>query len=102
MKLLSFDQQGMVPGFILSCQILIDAWKNLVGSEEAYELDIMPEMQALTAYVIYRAVFGSSYKEGKKVFEQALLIMKASLSFYIPGFRSKHRVFTFYLKYNNL
>lgn len=32
----------MVPSFTINCQNLIDGWKNLVGYEEAYELDIMP------------------------------------------------------------
>ncbi|KAL2471927.1 Cytochrome [Abeliophyllum distichum] len=83
--------QGMVPAFLTSCVNLIDQWKNKVGSEESFELDIAPEMQNLAADVISRAAFGSNFEDGKKIFElqkeQVVLILEAYMSIYLPGFR---------------
>ncbi|CDP11258.1 unnamed protein product [Coffea canephora] len=60
---------GMVPEFLASCCNLIDRWKMLVASDGWSEIDINPELQSLSTDVISRAAFGSSYKEGKKIFE---------------------------------
>ena len=59
----------MVPEFLVSCWNLIDRWKMLVASDGWSEIDINPELQSLSTDVISRAAFGSSYKEGKKIFE---------------------------------
>ncbi|XP_071904986.1 cytochrome P450 CYP72A616-like [Coffea arabica] len=61
--------QGMVPEFLASCCNLIDRWKMLIASDGWTEIDINPELQSLSTDVISRAAFGSSYKEGKKIFE---------------------------------
>ncbi|KAL2471934.1 Cytochrome [Abeliophyllum distichum] len=83
--------QGMVPAFLTSCVNLIDQWKNTVGSEESFELDIAQEMQNLAADVISRAAFGSNFEDGKKIFElqkeQVVLVLEAFMSIYLPGFR---------------
>ncbi|XP_034682530.1 cytochrome P450 CYP72A219-like [Vitis riparia] len=82
---------GMVPAFSMSCCNLIERWKNWVGPQGTYELDVMPEFQNVTGDVISRAAFGSSYEEGKKVFElqkeQAVLVIEASRAIYLPGIR---------------
>lgn len=87
------EKQGMVPGFAISCQILVDRWKDLVGAQGRYELDVMIEFENLTGDIISRTAFGSNYEDGKKIFElqneQAVLSMEAMKSFYIPGFRCK-------------
>ena len=86
-------KQGMVPAFSVSCRKLIERWKNLVAPQGTYELDMMHEFQNLTGDVISQVAFGSNYEEGKKVFElqkeQAVLVMEAFRTFYIPGFRCK-------------
>ncbi|KAL6348765.1 hypothetical protein AAG906_033421 [Vitis piasezkii] len=83
--------KGMKPAFSTSCQNLIERWKNLVGPQGTYELDVMPEFQNLTGDVISRTAFGSSYEEGRRVFElqkeQIVLVMEDFQNFYIPGFR---------------
>ncbi|ERN10104.1 hypothetical protein AMTR_s00013p00262850 [Amborella trichopoda] len=83
--------KGMVPEFILSCKEMIARWGKLVGEEGSCEIDVFPELQALTADVISRTAFGSSYEEGKRLFqlqqEQPDLVMQAIRNIYIPGFR---------------
>lgn len=87
------EKQGMMPAFSTSCHDLIERWKNLVGPQGTYELDVMPEFQNLTGDVISRTAFGSSYEEGRRVFElqkeQIVLVMEDFRNFYIPGFRCK-------------
>ncbi|KAL3500850.1 hypothetical protein ACH5RR_039943 [Cinchona calisaya] len=83
--------QGMVPEIFASCCSLIDRWKKLVPSDGSSEIDIKPEVQSLFSDVIARTAFGSSYKEGKKIFElqkeQAVLVNEAFQALYLPGFR---------------
>lgn len=83
----------MAPAFSASCLSMIERWKSLVSPEGTFELDVMHELQNLTGDVISRTAFGSSYEEGKKVFElqkeQAVLAMEAFQSLYFPGYRCK-------------
>lgn len=71
---------------------MINKWKRLVPEETGtYESDVWPDIQNLTGDAISRAAFGSSYKDGTRIFqlqkEQALLTIKAVQSVYIPGWR---------------
>ncbi|KAF3442304.1 hypothetical protein FNV43_RR16220 [Rhamnella rubrinervis] len=81
----------MVPAFDLSCSEMISKWDELVSSKEgrSCELDVWPFLQNMTADVISRTAFGSSYEEGRKIFQlqlaQAQLVLKAVQSVYIPG-----------------
>jgi len=63
----------------------------LVGTEGSFELDVWPEFQNLTGDVISRTAFGSSYEEGKRIFElqkeQIELAIEAAQVPYIPGYR---------------
>ncbi|KAB2605422.1 cytochrome P450 CYP72A219-like [Pyrus ussuriensis x Pyrus communis] len=59
----------MVPIFYQSCSEMIDTWENLVANEGLFELDVWPWLQSLAGDVISRAAFGSSYEEGKKIFQ---------------------------------
>ncbi|RWW68923.1 hypothetical protein BHE74_00023517 [Ensete ventricosum] len=66
-------------------------WENMVGSEACYELDVWPELQSFTGDVISRTAFGSSYKEGRRIFqlqaEQAELLVQSIQNVYIPGYK---------------
>lgn len=81
----------MVPAMFTSCNELISRWEKMVGSEGSSEINVWPELQNFTADVISRTAFGSSYKEGMRIFqlqtEQAELLMKAIQTLYIPGLR---------------
>ncbi|XP_020251989.1 cytochrome P450 CYP72A219-like [Asparagus officinalis] len=81
----------MVPAFATSCEDLIKRWDGLVGTQGSCEVDVSPEFQNLTGDVISRTAFGSSYEEGKRIFElqkeQAELAIEAARVPYIPGYR---------------
>ncbi|KAA8525637.1 hypothetical protein F0562_007481 [Nyssa sinensis] len=78
-----------VKGNPLSSEIM-SKWEKLVPREGSYELDVWPYLQTLSNDVISRTAFGSSYEEGRKIFElqreQAEYVILASQSIYIPGF----------------
>ncbi|KAK9071515.1 hypothetical protein SSX86_010084 [Deinandra increscens subsp. villosa] len=83
--------KNMVPAFNLSCSEMVGKWEKLVSSKGSCELDVWPHLQALTSDVISRTAFGSSYKDGIRIFElireQSVHIMQALQSLYIPGSR---------------
>ncbi|KAF9610048.1 hypothetical protein IFM89_019776 [Coptis chinensis] len=87
---ISIQSLLMMPAFHTSSIELVSRWQKLV-SEESCELDVWPDLQNLTADVISRTAFGSSYEEGRRIFqlqtEQAELVIQATRSVYIPGFR---------------
>ncbi|XP_047326054.1 cytochrome P450 CYP72A219-like [Impatiens glandulifera] len=79
----------MVPAFHVSCLEMISAWeKELKVSKE---VDVWPYLYKLTADVISRAAFGSSYEEGRKIFQlltlQANIVIPLLNELYIPGWR---------------
>ncbi|KAJ6824972.1 cytochrome P450 CYP72A219-like isoform X1 [Iris pallida] len=82
----------MVPDTLTSCQDLIKRWDELARrSEGSCELDVWVEFDNLTGDIISRTAFGSSFEEGKRIFqlqkEQAVLLVEAATSPYIPGLR---------------
>nr|CAB3477689.1 unnamed protein product [Digitaria exilis] len=80
----------MLPAFSACCQDLIDKWSQSLGSDGSCELDVWPELQALTGDVISRTAFGSSYLEGRRIFElqseQAERFVAAVQKIVIPGY----------------
>ncbi|KAJ4771277.1 Cytochrome P450 [Rhynchospora pubera] len=83
-----FLLQRMLPAFSTCCDELIDRWENSVGPDGSFEMDVWPEMQNLTGDVISRAAFGSSYHEGRRIFqlqgEQAECLIKALPTLVLP------------------
>ena len=81
----------MSAAFYLCCSDMICKWESLVSKEGSIELDVWPYLQTLTRDVISRTAFGSSYDEGRRIFElqkeQAELAMKTVRTVYIPGWR---------------
>ncbi|OWM88554.1 cytochrome P450 CYP72A219-like [Punica granatum] len=81
----------MLPACYSSCNEMVTRWEKLISTEESVELDAWPELQNLTRDVISRTAFGSSYEEGKRIFElqeeQAELAIKFLQTVYIPGWR---------------
>lgn len=81
----------MLPAFSTCCSEMIDRWDSkLAGSDGPFELDIWQEFQNLTGDVISRTAFGSSFMEGRRIFqlqeEQADRIIKTIQYIYIPGY----------------
>ncbi|KAF3794758.1 Cytochrome P450 [Nymphaea thermarum] len=83
--------KGMLPSFSFSCQELIQRWEKSIGSQGSCKLDVSEEFQKLTADVISRTAFGSSYEEGKYMFqlqnEADDLFLQSFRTLFIPGFR---------------
>ncbi|CAM0881792.1 unnamed protein product [Alopecurus aequalis] len=80
----------MLPAFSASCEELVSRWKEFHGSDDSCEVDVWPELQNLTGDVISRTAFGSSYLEGRRIFqlqsEQAKLFVGAIQRIVIPGY----------------
>ncbi|KAL9250717.1 Cytochrome P450 CYP72A219-like protein [Drosera capensis] len=81
----------MIPAFHASCLDIVTEWHNMVAENDSIELDVWSYMNTLSADAISRAAFGSSYQEGRKIFELikelASLTLQLSSSVYIPGSR---------------
>ncbi|XP_047254396.1 cytochrome P450 CYP72A219 isoform X2 [Capsicum annuum] len=80
----------MLPAFKLTISDALSKWEKVV-SKEGSEIDVWPYLQTLTSDAISRTAFGSSYEEGRKIFElqkeQLQLILEVSRTIYIPGWR---------------
>jgi len=83
--------QNMLPLFIKSCDDLISKWEERLSLDGSSEMDVWPFLQALASDAISRTAFGSSYEEGRRIFqllkEQGELTMQLMLKVYIPGWR---------------
>lgn len=81
----------MLPAFYKSASEMVTKWENTVSAKGSDELDVWPNLQALTSDAISRTAFGSNYEEGRMIFElqreQAEHVMQVARSVYIPGFR---------------
>ncbi|XP_034679128.1 cytochrome P450 CYP72A219-like isoform X1 [Vitis riparia] len=81
----------MVPAFQLSCSDMVNKWEKKLSKDGSCELDIWPDLENLAGDAISRTAFGSSYEEGRRIFqlqkEQAHLAVKVFRSVYIPGWR---------------
>nr|XP_043626422.1 cytochrome P450 CYP72A219-like isoform X1 [Erigeron canadensis] len=81
----------MVPAFYVCCNEMIAKWEAMLTEGNSCEVDVWPHLQTMTNDVISRAVFGSNFQEGRKIFDlqQQLteLVLKAAQSMYIPGLR---------------
>ncbi|KAK4714485.1 hypothetical protein R3W88_020392 [Solanum pinnatisectum] len=81
----------MLPAFYQSYSEMISKWEEIIPKETSFEHDVWPDLQFMTSEVISRTAFGSSYEEGRIVFElqreQAEHLMDISRSVYIPGTR---------------
>lgn len=82
----------MLPAFSSCCEELVTRWTESLGCEGWYEVDVCPEFQTLAGDAISRTAFGSSYLEGKRIFElqseQADRIMASVKMIFIPGYLS--------------
>ncbi|MCL7024824.1 hypothetical protein MKW94_009191 [Papaver nudicaule] len=65
--------KGMVPAMIASVETMVEKWKDYEGKE----IEVFEEFRIMTSEVISRTAFGSSYEEGKNIFE--MLVKLGSL-----------------------
>ncbi|KAG4161061.1 hypothetical protein ERO13_D01G035100v2 [Gossypium hirsutum] len=84
-------QKNMLPAFYQSCSDMLSKWEKMVCTEGYSELDVWPYLVDLTRDVISRSAFGSSFEEGKRIFQlledQLVLTIKLIQTVYIPGWR---------------
>ncbi|KAK3164842.1 hypothetical protein QOZ80_1AG0025520 [Eleusine coracana subsp. coracana] len=80
----------MLPAFAACSNELITRWAGYLESNGRKEIDVWPEFQNLTGDVISRSAFGSSFSEGRRIFqlqsEQAQNVVKLINTLYLPGF----------------
>ncbi|KAL7163693.1 hypothetical protein ACSBR2_039754 [Camellia fascicularis] len=57
--------KNMVPAMVSSVEMMLERWKQ----HEGEEIKVFEEFRMLTSEVISRTAFGSSYLEGKDIFE---------------------------------
>ncbi|KAF0900655.1 hypothetical protein E2562_033877 [Oryza meyeriana var. granulata] len=81
----------MLPAFAACCSELIRRWQDSVGADGVQEIDVWPEFQNLTGDVISRSAFGSSFSEGRRIFElqseQAQNVVQMSRAMHFPCYR---------------
>ncbi|XP_020554498.1 cytochrome P450 CYP72A219-like [Sesamum indicum] len=83
---------NMIPAMFLSCSKMIEKWEALISrSGSSQEIDVWPFLEDLTGDVISRTAFGSSYEEGRRIFqlqkEQVKLLLHLLQFSFIPGWR---------------
>ncbi|KAL2519233.1 Cytochrome [Abeliophyllum distichum] len=85
--------KDMVPAMIASVEAMLEKWRLYEGKE----IDVFQEFRFLTSEVISRTAFGSSYLEGKDIFEMltklGFIVGRNAEKIRLPGiekiFRSK-------------
>ncbi|KAL6192912.1 hypothetical protein ACLB2K_033998 [Fragaria x ananassa] len=75
--------KSLIPATIASTELMLERWKN---HEEGKEIEIFEEFRVLTSEVISRTAFGSSYSEGKSIFD---MLMKLSFLTFKNAFKAR-------------
>ncbi|CAM8995262.1 unnamed protein product [Rhodiola kirilowii] len=85
--------KNMIPKFYHSANEMVSKWETLTlaSADGSCELDVWQDLQNMTRDVISRTAFGSSFEEGKRIFdlqrELTELVIQSKMSAYIAGWR---------------
>ncbi|XP_021845119.1 cytochrome P450 72A552-like isoform X1 [Spinacia oleracea] len=81
----------MIPAFETCVTDTLNKWEKLVSKTGSSEVDVWPHFTTLTGDGIARAAFGSSFEDGRRIFdllkEQKDLVISLLKYSYIPGFK---------------
>jgi len=83
--------QLMLTAFSMSIVETVNKWEKTISVTGSSEIDVWPHLTTLSADVISRAAFGSSYEEGRRIFEllkeQTEITVRLFQSVYLPGWK---------------
>ncbi|KAL3644603.1 hypothetical protein CASFOL_009783 [Castilleja foliolosa] len=77
--------KNMIPAMVTSVEIMLEKWKDY----ESKEIEAFEEYRILTSDIISKTAFGSSYLEGKNIFDMlmklTLIVSKNAHKIKFPG-----------------